>query len=382
LDAHPDSIAAQLARRDAGGYSDWIYVNIDSYHDRRTSFRFGTNPKGVQQDAYTSNDNQSDGNWDAVWDVAARLDSDGWTAEFRIPLSQLRYGTAAPGSERTWGFQVHRDIARKNERMTFSPWTPDGSGFTSRFGDLRGLIDLATPGRLEVLPYVSTKVTRQPGDAADPFFHKTDTKPNLGGDIRYGLPGGLTLTGTVNPDFGQVEVDPAVVNLSAFETFFPEKRPFFLEGQDAFSFGNVIRNNDYGGQTFFYTRRIGRGPIRFPSGGGINYVDMPDVTPIAGAAKVTGKLGHWTLGLMDAVTPEVKAAVAATSAGRDSSTPVNPLTNFAAARTRRDWRNGRTVVGGMLALTNRDQSPLFTNLVSGAAGYGGVDFGHRWSGRQ
>jgi hypothetical protein len=189
LDAHPDSIAAQLARRDANSYSDRIYVNIDSYYDRRTSFQFSVNPKGVQGDAYTSNDNQTDANWDAVWDVGTRIDAEGWTAEFRIPLSQLRYGGAAPGSERTWGFQVHRDVARWNTRMTFSPWTPDGSGFTSRFGDLRGIVDLATPGRLEVLPYVSAKVTRQPGDPDDPFFRKTDTKPNVGGDVRYGLPG-------------------------------------------------------------------------------------------------------------------------------------------------------------------------------------------------
>jgi hypothetical protein len=379
LDARPDSIAAQLARRDAGGiYSDWIHVIIDSYHDRRTAFRFTVNPKGVQKDVYTSNDNNEDTNWDAVWDVGTRVDSDGWTAEFRIPLSQLRYGSAAPGSERVWGFQVMRDIARRSERVSFNPWTPDGSGFVSRFGDLTGLVDLATPGRLEVLPYVSAKVTRQHGDATNPFFKSTDTRPNVGGDVRYGLPGGLTLTATVNPDFGQVEVDPAVVNLSAFETFFPEKRPFFLEGADVFNFGNVIRNNDYGGQTFFYTRRVGRGPIRFPSGTGINYVDMPDVTPIAGAAKVTGKVGRYTVGLLDAVTPEVTADVASSSAGRDSATSVNPLTNFLAARGRANFRNGRTVVGSMFTLTNRDQSPLFTNLLSSAAGYGGVDFESRW----
>jgi hypothetical protein len=383
LDAHPDSIVAQLARRDATGiYSDYIHVIIDSYHDRRTAFRFTVNPRGVQRDVYTSNDNQEDGNWDAVWDVSTQIDSAGWTAEYRIPLSQLRYGSAAPGAERVWGFQIMRDVARRAERLSFNPWTPDGSGFVSRFGDLRGLVDLATPGRLEVLPYVSAKVTRQPGDPSDPFFHKTDTKPNLGGDVRYGLPGGLTLTGTINPDFGQVEVDPAVVNLSAFETFFPEKRPFFLEGADVFNFGNVVRNNDYGGQTFFYTRRIGRGPIRFPSGSGINYVDFPDVTPIAAAAKVTGKKGPWTIGLLDAVTPEVKADVAASSAGADSSTAVNPLTNFLAARTRRDFRGGRTVVGGMFTVANRQQSALFGDLLSTSAGYGGIDFESRWqSGR-
>jgi hypothetical protein len=271
-----------------------------------------------------------------------------------------------------------RDVARRAERESFNPWTPDGSGFVSRFGDLTGLVDLPMPGRLEVLPYVSAKVTREPGDPTDPFFHKTDTRPDVGGDVKYGLPGGLTLTGTVNPDFGQVEVDPAVVNLSAFETFFPEKRPFFLEGADVFNFGNVVRNNDYGSQTFFYTRRIGRAPIRFPQGPGISYVDMPDVTPIAAAAKVTGKKGPWTIGFLDAVTPEVRADVASTSAGRDSSASVNPLTNFVAARTRRDFREGKTVIGGMFTLANRQQSDDFRDLLSGAGGYAGVDFDHRW----
>jgi hypothetical protein len=379
LDAHPDSIAAQLARRDAGGiYSDWIHLIIDSYHDRRTAFRFTVNPKGVQKDVYTSNDNNEDTNWDAVWDVGTRVDSAGWIAEFRIPLSQLRFGDVPAGTERVWGFQVMRDIARRAERTSFNPWTPDGSGFVSRFGDLTGLAGIPSPQRLEVLPYVSARVTRQPGNAANPFYHSTDTRPNVGGDVRYGLPGGLTLTGTINPDFGQVEVDPAVVNLSAFETFFPEKRPFFLEGSDVFNFGNVIRNNDYGSQTFFYTRRIGRGPIRFPSGAGISYVDMPDVTPIAGAAKVTGRKGPWTLGLLDALTPEVRADVASSSAGSDSSTAVNPMTNFFAGRVRRDFRDGGTVVGSMLALANRRQSTLFSDLLPGAAGYGGIDFEHRW----
>src|SRR5439155_13275588 len=141
----------------------------------------------------------------------------------------------------------------RNERTAFSPWNPNEGGFVSRFGDLTGLVDLSSPRRLEVLPYVSTKVTRAPQRIPnDPFYHKPDAQPNAGGDVRYGLPGGLTLTGTINPDFGQVEVDPAVVNLSAFETFFPEKRPFFLEGSDVFNFGQVVRNNDFGGQTFFY----------------------------------------------------------------------------------------------------------------------------------
>ncbi|HEU4879501.1 MAG TPA: DUF5916 domain-containing protein, partial [Gemmatimonadaceae bacterium] len=258
-DSHPDSIAAQLARRDASGiYSDWAHLIVDSYRDRRTAFRFSVNPKGVKKDVYTSDDGAEDVNWDAVWDVATLVDSGGWNAEYRIPLSQLRFGGAAKGAERVWGFQVMRDIARRQARDTWSPWTRRDAGFVSRFGDLRGLVNVPTPGRLEIMPYVSASATRAPGNDADPFYNKTDFKPSIGGDLRYGLPGGLTLTATVNPDFGQVEVDPSVVNLSAFETFFPEKRPFFLEGSDVFNFGQVRTFNDFGSQRYFYSRRIGR----------------------------------------------------------------------------------------------------------------------------
>ncbi|MEJ2679068.1 MAG: sugar-binding protein, partial [Gemmatimonadota bacterium] len=212
FDPHPDSIAAQLARRDASGiYSDWVHLIIDSYHDRRTAFRFSVNPRGVEKDVYTYNDGSEDLNWDAVWQVGTRVDSLGWVAEYRIPLSQLRFGPQPADSSRVWGIQVMRDIARRNERDAWSPWTPNSAGFVSKFGDLVGLVDMPEPGRLEVVPYASTKVTRAPGNAADPFYHVTDTKPSIGADVRMGLPGGLTLTGTVNPDFGQVEVDPAVV---------------------------------------------------------------------------------------------------------------------------------------------------------------------------
>jgi hypothetical protein len=380
FDSRPDSIAAQLARRDAQGiYSDWAHVIIDSYHDRRTAFRFTVNPKGVQKDVYNSNDNQEDSNWDAVWDVATRVDSLGWVAEYRIPLSQLRFGDAPKGEERLWGFQVMRDIARKNERVAFNPWQPDGSGFVSRFGQLTGIADLRQPQRLEVLPYASAKVTRAPGNVSDPFYRKTDAVPNMGADVRYGLPGGLTLSATINPDFGQVEVDPATVNLSAFETFYPEKRPFFLEGADVFNFGQLRRHNDYGGQTFFYTRRIGRAPSRYPSGGSIAFVDMPEQTRIAGAAKVTGRKGPWTIGILDALTAEEQADVAGLSGAIDSATTVEPMTNFLAGRLRRDARKGQTVIGSMMTLINRQQSPLFTNMLSTSAGFGGVDFEHRWA---
>lgn len=374
FDAHPDSIAAQLARRDASGiYSDWIHVIIDSYHDRRTAFRFTVNPRGVKKDVYTSNDGTEDVNWDAIWDVGTSVDSAGWTAEYRIPLSQLRFGSGIPGQDRIWGFQVMRDVARRNERDSWSPWTPQSPGFVSLFGDLGGLSNIPSPRRFELIPYLSTKVTRAPAQPGNPFFHSTAAKPSVGADLRYGLPNGLTLTATVNPDFGQVEVDPSVVNLSAFETFFPEKRPFFLEGSDVLSFGNVYLNNDYGSQRYFYSRRIGRQPQRIAPG---KFVDSPDATTITGAAKITGKAGPWTLGFLDAFTPEERARVISSSDAR-STTPVEPLTNYLASRVRRDFGGGATVVGTMLTSTVRNRSDsVFRDILRTSATFGGLDFEH------
>src|SRR5688572_16534026 len=305
FDSRPDSIAAQLARRDATGiYSDWLHVVIDSYHDRRNAFRFAVNPRGVPKDVLHSDDRNEDLNWDAVWEVATTVDSAGWVAEYRIPFSQLRFGGAGKGVERVWGIQIQRDVARRNERDSWSPWKVTDPGYVSFSGDLVGIVDIPTPQRLEVMPYLSTKVTREPGDRSNPFFRATDASPSVGADVKYGLPGGLTLTATVNPDFGQVEVDPAVVNLSAFESFFPEKRPFFVEGASIFSLGTIRGGPSYGQQQVFYSRRIGRPPQRFPSA---VYADAPDATTILGAAKVTGRVGKWTVGILDALTTEEKA---------------------------------------------------------------------------
>jgi len=380
FDAHPDSIAAQLARRDATGiYSDWLHVIVDSYHDRRTAFRFSVNPRGVQKDVLEFDDRNEDINWDAVWQVATRIDSLGWTAEYRIPFSQLRFGGAQKGAERVWGFHVMRDVARRNERDSWSPWKTTDPGFVSFEGDLTGLVDIPQPSRLEILPYVSTKLTRAPGDPANPFYKANDTKPSAGADLKYGLPGGLTLTATVNPDFGQVEVDPAVVNLSAYETFFPEKRPFFVEGANIFNIGSINGGPSYGYQQIFYSRRIGRPPQRFVNG---QFVDAPNATTIIGAGKVTGKVGGWTVGLLNALTAEEKARVVDAS-NVQSTTPVEPLTNYFAGRIRRDFREGNTIIGIGGTAVNRDLSDdVFKNLLRSNADVGSLDFEHRWANRQ
>src|SRR4029079_3465778 len=343
---------------------------------------FSVNPKGVKKDVYTSDDGAEDANWDAVWDVATLVDSGGWNAEYRIPLSQIRFGGAAKGAERIWGFQVMRDIARRQGRDSWSPWDRRmGAGFVSRFGDLRGLVDIPQPSRLEVLPYVSAKATRAPGDANDPFFNKTDFKPNIGGDLKYGLPGGLTLSATVNPDFGQVEVEPSVVNLTAFETFFPEKRPFFLEGADVFNFGQVRTFNDYGSQRYFYSRRIGRSPQLFPNVDGLVFADVPNETTIAAAAKVSGKVRGWTLGLIDGVTPEEKADIELDNGDRSTS-PVEPFTNYFAGRAKRDFRNGQSVIGGMVTSTVRSvDDDAFHPFLRKSATFGGLDYEHSFANR-
>jgi hypothetical protein len=228
---------------------------------------------------------------------------------------------------------------------------------------------------------VSAGLTRAPGSSANPFFRSNDTKFAAGADVKYGLPNGLTLTATVNPDFGQVEVDPAVVNLTAFETFFPEKRPFFLEGSDIFAFGTVQRNNDYNSQYYFYSRRIGRAPQGNVSGPGIAYVDAPSQSTILGAAKITGKTAGWTIGLLDALTNEEDADVMTTSGVR-STRPVEPRTNYLAGRVRRDFRAGNTVIGAMISSVDRSlgDSSLAANL-RGRATVGGLDFEHAWANR-
>lgn len=381
-DPRPDSIARQMGRRDADDiYSDWIRIGIDSYLDRRTAFIFAVSPRGVQRDEFRYNDSQNDLLWDAVWASATRIDSAGWTAELRIPLSQLRFQVGERGVTK-WGIQFGRFLARNEESATWSPMPPQQPGVVSRYGDLVGLDSLVAPRRLEVLPYVSTQVTRAPGSAADPFHAPTDASGRLGADLRYGLPAGLTLTATVNPDFGQVEVDPAVVNLTAFEVFFPERRPFFLEGIDIFRFGQSVTFNDNNPSNFFYTRRVGRAPRRSLDALGAEYSDVPAQSDILAAAKVSGKTNRGlSLGVLGALTREERGRYALPG-GVTGSAVVEPQTEFLVTRVRQDFRQGNSVVGGVVTGVRRDLAdpslaPLFVRdaLVSGG------DFEHRWGNR-
>ncbi|HEY1951887.1 MAG TPA: DUF5916 domain-containing protein [Gemmatimonadaceae bacterium] len=354
FDPHPDSILPLLSRRDVKTQSEQIKLMIDSYHDRRTGYEFAVNPAGVKRDYYTYDDGREDATWDAVWDVATRIDSVGWTAEFRIPLSQLRYPRAR---ENTFGLMIMRDIVRTSERDSWPVYRRSKSGLASQFGELTGLHGLGSPHRVEVAPYVVTKNVSSP--VANGFDRAQ--KLTVGGDLKYGLTSNLTLDATVNPDFGQVEADPAQLNLTAFETFLAEQRPFFLEGTGIFAF-----NRD--GSRMFYSRRIGRAPqlsglVADPG------ADIPAATPIAGAGKLTGRLATGT---------SIGALFALTERQTIGQTMIEPQTGYAVLRASQDFRNGESGVGTMLTLVQRQLDGSSASFLRREAVTGGVDMRHRF----
>ena len=377
FDTAPDSIISRLARRDQPTVTDMLLVAFDSYLDRRTAFVFGVSVAGVQRDLLVYDDVRQDDSWNAVWDVKTRVDELGWTAEYRIPLSQLRFSRPSEdGTGTVWGVNFQREIARLDETSLWSPRPADGSRVVSAFGNLVGLDGIVPSRNLELRPYLLTQAMRAPGEAENPFFRSTAVKGSLGGDLRYGITNSITLNATINPDFGQVEADPAVVNLGAFETFFPEKRPFFLEGADIFRFG--IGLGDQEREQLFYSRRLGRRPQGFVPRDAV-YADFPEATTILGAAKVSGKTsGGWSLGFLDALTGEASVPYQDAS-GDFLSSEVEPLTNYAVGRAIKNFRGGETAVGGIFTATNRSvdaEGPLF--FLPSAAYSGGLDFRHRF----
>ncbi|HEX6575358.1 MAG TPA: DUF5916 domain-containing protein, partial [Gemmatimonadaceae bacterium] len=293
FDSEPSKIQSQLARRDESIEGDLVEVTFDSYHDHLSAFIFRLSAGGARRDATVNSNGNSDNSWDAVWEGRTTVDSLGWTAEFRIPLSQLRYSRNV--TEQVWGLQLARKIARKAEIDQFSYTPKSQQQGINRYGHLTGLGNLRSVKKIELVPYVLAKNDNPVALPGDPFNKKNEIKPGVGLDAKIGLTSNLTLDATFNPDFGQVEVDPAVVNLSAFETFFPERRPFFIEGSSIFSFGDMRSQNNSNGYTFFHTRRIGRQPQRSVGGPDIAFVDTPVETTIAAAAKLTGRSrGGWS----------------------------------------------------------------------------------------
>jgi hypothetical protein len=360
-DPEPQRILKLLARRDIRTASDQIKIVIDSYHDRRSGYEFAVNPAGVKRDYAIYNDNNEDDAWDGVWEAKTTVDSLGWTAEFRIPLSQLRY---TPGESNTFGFAVWRDIDRFKERVSWPLYRNSQAGFVSQLGEVAGLTGLASPRRLEMSPYVVTKnITIAKGN--DAYDHPQRLTGGL--DFKYGVSSNLTVDGTINPDFGQVEADPAVLNLSAFETFFQERRPFFIEGAGLLSFAvNCYIVRDCGTENLFYSRRIGRSPqLRDDQDAA-----APTGTTIFGAAKLTGRTpGGLALGAIEAVT--------AGEEGTNGQT-IEPRSNYAVVRATQDFRKGQTGIGVIGTMVNRSLDQWTTSSLRSGALVGGVDLRHRF----
>ncbi|MBC8086372.1 MAG: carbohydrate binding family 9 domain-containing protein [Phycisphaerae bacterium] len=362
FDPAPDSIISLLSRRDVRTESEQLKLVIDSYHDRRTAYQFITNPAGVKRDFYVYNDNTEDATWDAVWDVSTSVDSLGWTAEFRIPFSQIRFNRDV---DKTFGLLVVRDVARTRQRISWPLLRRDRQGYVSQGGEVAGIQGLPQPRRLEVTPYVVTKnETRleRSGAFTNPQSQTT------GADLKLGVGSNLTLDATINPDFGQVEADPSILNLGAFEQLFEERRPFFLEGAGIYQFRTACGDIDTGCTGLFYSRRIGRSPQL-----GNTYRDPanPTATRILGAAKLSGRLSSGlSIGMLSSVTNRER--------GGPAQQTLEPQSSYTIARVSQDLRGGQSGIGGMVTMTRRALDNWTENSLRRNAYTGGIDFRHRF----
>jgi hypothetical protein len=370
-DSQPEAIVGHLGRRDASSLSDAFMVALDPFHDRRTGYYFGVNAAGTLFDGTLYNDGWDDSTWDGVWTGRVTRDAEGWTAELRIPYSQLRFRQDAV---QVWGINFRRDVARNQERAYLKVVPSTEDGFVSHFPDLVG-IEAIRPGRgVEVLPYVTTRSAFTSPAEGNPFDDGSQLQAEAGADLRLALTSNLTLNATLNPDFGQVEVDPAVVNLSAFETFFEERRPFFVEGASVFEFGygGSGRNMGFNWVNLdpFYTRRIGRAPQgRLP---GHDHAEMPDATRILGATKLTGRVGGTNVGLLSSLTGRTYADLSA--GGVVSEAEVEPLTHYGVVRALNEFGEGQHGLGGLLTTVHRDLSNEALSPYFNESAYtGGVD---------
>lgn len=383
-------IRAPLARRDQlldgngnnGSFNslttDKIVVVLDPYHNHIDQAWFEVNPAGVKGDQFNG-----DPSWDPIWEAATHVDSLGWTAEMRIPFSQLRFSR---DSTQTWGMEVWRYADRTNEKDMWAYWRANEAGGPSYYGHLTGLNIAAQPRQFELLPYVLSGEQFKYAAPADPYHSTASSKLSSGLDLKYLLTSNLTLDATVNPDFGQVEVDPATINLSAYETYYDEKRPFFVAGSNAFDYGNFSCNfcSNVSNLGLFYSRRIGRVPqLNGYVGGLAQYDNLPDKTTILGAAKVTGRTaGGFTVGMLDAVTNRENAEYVTTPGGTPITQEVEPLTNYFVGRVNKDLRDGATTIGGMLTSTARQlNDTILSDRLRSHAEALGLDFNHRWDHR-
>ncbi|MFO7934085.1 MAG: DUF5916 domain-containing protein [Bacteroidales bacterium] len=369
LDSAPDSITSRMTRRDEGE-GDLVFVVFDSYHDLRTGFAFGVSSAGVRTDMIFSNNGQNeDPTWDPIWQAESRIHEWGWGAEMKIPFTQLRF---EKNTEEVWGFDVARQIFRHNEMSLWHPIPRTAPGMIHAMGELDGLQEIEPRKQLDLTPYGVGSVKTYEPEEGNPFADGTDLDVDFGLDGKIGVTNNLTLDFTVNPDFGQVEADPSEVNLTAFETFFEEKRPFFIEGNSITSFNVGLGDGEVGNDNLFYSRRIGRRPQGYPDAEEGEYVKMPIFTPILGAAKLTGKTEKgWSMGVIEAVTAEAKATI---GNGDTRKEIVEPLTNYSLVRVQKDFNKGNSILGAAATSTIRKLEGTGMEWLHGNATTGGVDF--------
>jgi len=376
FDAHPDSIVRRLSRRD-GFAGDWVEFNIDSYHDLRTAFSFTVTAAGVKGDEFISNNgNNWDGSWNPIWYTKTNIDEKGWTAEIKIPLSQLRFGKS---KEQIWGLQSTRRFFRQEERSLWQRVPQDAPGWVSEFGELHGLIDLEPQKQLEIQPFVVAKLDTYPREVDNPFRDGNDFELNGGLDAKIGITNDLTLDLTVNPDFGQVEADPSAIALDGFEIFFREQRPFFVENNNIFNYqiSQSQAGDSFGSDNLFFSRRIGRSPQSYPDTDG--FVDQPVNTTILGAAKFSGKTKDgWSIGVLESLTDREFAVI--DNNGVRTKEEVEPMTNYFVGRLQKDFNDRNTFVGGIFTATNRNL-PDHLDFLHESAYSGGLDFKHLWKNR-
>lgn len=368
-DTEPSKISRKAGRRDELT-GDVMGITFDSYHDHRTGFEFSVTAAGQKVDLILTNPMNGDFNWNAVWYVKVGMEDSAWVAEYEIPLSQLRYSR---DEEQVWGMHVWRWLDRLSEESDWEVQSLTGPGMLYSFGELRGIKGLPRSRRIEIMPYAVGKLKTFEKEPGNPFADKgRQWLGNIGLDAKIGLSSNFTADLTVNPDFGQVESDPSVMNLTAFETFYEEKRPFFLEGKNIFSF-------DMGGDDLFYSRRIGQTPgYRF------DYIDhrdwfarYPDNTFILSAVKISGKSSRGlAVGVLHSMTAGEKAQL--WSGGQTTDKRVVPLTSYTVGRVQQDFKEGNTVLGAMLTSTNRFIEDVYLEDMNRNAFTGGVDFLHQW----
>ncbi|MCX6270075.1 MAG: DUF5916 domain-containing protein [Bacteroidetes bacterium] len=372
-DPEPGTISRRLARRDVSD-GDKAGIYIDSYFDHRTAFGFVVNAAGVKIDFITTNEDQVDDTWDPIWMVKTRIDNPGWYAEMRIPFSQLRFGKA---TEQVWGIQVVRRLFKNQELSSWVHIPRQQSGFVSQFGELRGIRDIRPHKEIELLPYVMAKADRYEREEGNPFKTGKNDQTTIGLDGKIAVTNDLTLNFTVNPDFGQVEADPSEVNLSAYETYFQEKRPFFVEGKNIYDFKLTMGDGNLSNDNLFYSRRIGRTPHYEPGLQDNEYADIPTETSILGAFKLSGKTRKGlSIGVMEIMTSPEKASIE--YSGQRHKETVEPFTNYYITRLQQDFNKGNTIIGGMATSTNRQILDKQLEFLPVAAYTGGADITHYW----